>query len=351
MAQIRPIPDSYYYSGQGRLFIGERDASTGKPLNLIAVGNVPALEVQLAVTTVNHRESMSGDRATDLTLVTEKTPTVVITFESLSFNNLVAAFWGEQSAVSSGTVAASDGEVVKIKRGGVYTTEHPGISDLSITVGGTALAEDGNYDYDPAFGTIYVKADAPDIPAGGEVEATLAYSYTSHERLDALTQTAPPERFLRFEGLNTINGDSVLVEIPRAAFQPLSSFPLINEEVGQVEVTADILLDPFITTGSRYLRERLIKSSSTGNVVVTSLTVAPSSVAVNEGGTQQLVVSANLSDGSTQVVTSQASYQSSDAAVATVSAGGLVTGVAAGDAVVTATYQGVSTTVAVEVSA
>lgn len=263
MAIVRsPIPESYYYSGQGRLLMGERDPNTGRPIRLYQVGNVPALEIQLAVTSTQHKESMSGQRSTDLTLVTEKTPTINITLESLNLRNLAAAYWGEASEEAAGSVT---GEVAKLTRGAAIPLAHPGVTDLVITYddSGTpaTLAETGNYDYDPDYGTIYVLADATDVPENTGLDVTIAYSYAAHSRLDALTASAAPERFLRFEGLNTLNGDAVLVEIPRASFQPAQARALINEEVGQAEIVCDILLDPKITTGSKFFTERILKAN------------------------------------------------------------------------------------------
>ncbi|HUK35475.1 MAG TPA: Ig-like domain-containing protein, partial [Vicinamibacterales bacterium] len=59
------------------------------------------------------------------------------------------------------------------------------------------------------------------------------------------------------------------------------------------------------------------------------------------GGTAQFTATAALSDTSSKPVTSDATWQSSNAAVATVNAG-MVTGVSAGDADITATYQNVT---------
>lgn len=67
--------------------------------------------------------------------------------------------------------------------------------------------------------------------------------------------------------------------------------------------------------------------------------------------TQQLTATLNMSDGSTQDVTASATWTSSDETVATVSTGGLVTGVAEGTATITATAQGQSDTCAVTVPA
>ncbi len=62
------------------------------------------------------------------------------------------------------------------------------------------------------------------------------------------------------------------------------------------------------------------------------------------GQTSQLTATARMSDGTSQAVTSQATWQSSNPAVATVSATGLVSGVGYGTSTITATYQGVSGT-------
>jgi hypothetical protein len=57
-----------YFSGQGRVYIGARDI-TGKPQGLNYVGNVPELKVSLSVETLEHQESTSGQRLTDLQLI------------------------------------------------------------------------------------------------------------------------------------------------------------------------------------------------------------------------------------------------------------------------------------------
>jgi len=66
--------------------------------------------------------------------------------------------------------------------------------------------------------------------------------------------------------------------------------------------------------------------------------------------TQQLTVTANFASGDSQDVTADASYESSAPGVATVSAAGLITAVAAGSATVTVTYGGQSGTCDVTVT-
>lgn len=66
--------------------------------------------------------------------------------------------------------------------------------------------------------------------------------------------------------------------------------------------------------------------------------------------TQQLTATLTLSDGSESDVTDSAAWESSDDAVATVSASGLVTAVAVGECTITATAQGKSGTSAITVT-
>ena len=74
----------------------------------------------------------------------------------------------------------------------------------------------------------------------------------------------------------------------------------------------------------------------------TVVSVAVSGSAPLAGASTQFSATATLSDGTTQSVTNAASWSSSNSSVASVSAIGAVTGVAAGDADITATYQTIS---------
>ena len=83
---------------------------------------------------------------------------------------------------------------------------------------------------------------------------------------------------------------------------------------------------------------------------VPSPTPAPSSITVtgflpSADYPAQFTATAKMADGSTQNVTSMATWQSSNLAVMTVTTAGVVTGVAAGEGNITATDQGVSGTV------
>jgi uncharacterized protein YjdB len=83
---------------------------------------------------------------------------------------------------------------------------------------------------------------------------------------------------------------------------------------------------------------------------VASVAVAPSSATINAGATAQL--SATLRDASNNVLTGRSvAWTTSNDAVATVSGSGLVTGVAAGSATITATSEGKSGSASITVAA
>jgi uncharacterized protein YjdB len=80
-------------------------------------------------------------------------------------------------------------------------------------------------------------------------------------------------------------------------------------------------------------------SSATSPTTVSTVAVTGTAPAI--GATSQFTATATFMDGTSQDVTSQATWSSSNTSDATVSSIGLVTGVAAGTVAIQATYQNV----------
>lgn len=256
---VRPTPTSYYYSGQGRLGIGDRNVTTGKLSGLVFVGNVTSLSIDIATTKFEHKESMTGNRAIDLTIIQEKNATFSFTSESLILSLLADGLYGEQAGVTGATVAA---EVHFAEPGKAFSLDHPNVTALTsiATVSDTTpLVEDTDYNVDMGFGTIYVDAATTVVDALGE-DVTVAYTYGAYDKLEAFTTGTPPERWLRFEGLNTVNGDLRIIDIYRGAFDPLTGLEFINEELGSGEFNGNCLPDTTITAVgvSQYFKERRV---------------------------------------------------------------------------------------------
>jgi uncharacterized protein YjdB len=123
--------------------------------------------------------------------------------------------------------------------------------------------------------------------------------------------------------------------------------------VGAGTATITATYDGFSATASLTVRD----PSPTG------LLVTPATSSVRVGGTQQFTATLTLEDGTSQTVTNQASWTTSDGAVATITTGGgggpgggggggrgLATGIGAGSATITATYSGFSATASIAVT-
>lgn len=264
MGTNRVIPQSHYYSGQGRLIIGERDPKTGRPINLREVGNCTALELTVQTTKSDHKESMSGERAIDLTLVTEKSATFKFTCESVSLENLALGLWGSIQSSEAATVVDQEH---KVGPGALIALPHQMVTTVTIMdkAAVPVAVPAGMYSVDPEFGTIRFSNDYVATGVGVDL-GVVSISYEAEadiKTLHGLTEVMPPERFVRFEGINTVDGDLVLVEIPRSSFEPLASLPLINDELASFEVTGTALRDNLIVTdGSKYYRQTYLKSAA-----------------------------------------------------------------------------------------
>ena len=80
----------------------------------------------------------------------------------------------------------------------------------------------------------------------------------------------------------------------------------------------------------------------TVQAVLASVTVTPATPSVTVGGTQQFTATANYNGGASSNITNTATWTSSNTGFATITTGGLATGVAAGSPTITATFSGMS---------
>ena len=269
-----------YYSGQGKLYVAERNAD-GTPKGFIPVGNVPSLELSVEVTKFEHKESMSGNRAVDLTIVQEKKGTFTMTLEDMDLDNLALAFWGQKATQATGALS----DVVVVARVAATGTHYrvpimdpttgavyPNIS--TVTVGddstptttyefGTSEADAASKNgwVDEANGTLIIfdtatqttKSAAATITDGQDlyIDAT---SYADATVVHAFTQTSQ-QRWLRFEGLNTIDNKTVIVDMFKADLDPLTGYGLINEELASFEITGSMLYDEDQPGTSKFFRQ------------------------------------------------------------------------------------------------
>jgi hypothetical protein len=238
-----------YYSGQGSLLVATRNATTGLAEGFVPVGNVPKLTIDIEIDKFEHKESESGDRLVDLTIVKEKKGKFSFTMDNLSIDNLALGLYGTSATVNAGTVTD---ESIKGWVGKTTPVKFPGISGVVLTnaAGTTTYTLGTHYTVDSANGTITIPATGSTITDGQSL--LIDYTYAAHKKMDAFTSSAAPERWFRFQGLNTANGTKVIVDMFRARIDPLTGYDLINDEIAAVEIKGDLLSDDTKLTGSKF---------------------------------------------------------------------------------------------------
>ncbi len=239
-----------YFSGQGPVLLATRDPSTGAPEGFLPVGNVSSLVIAIEREEFEHKESCSGARAIDLTITQEISATVTMVMESINKENLALALFGTE-AVIAGASVVTENIIARLDK--FVPLAHIKVSMVVVTgaAGTPVFVLDTDYTVNLEFGTICplsTGAITEDLPL--EVD----YDFASQEEVQAITSSTPPERAMRFEGLNTAADPNkeLLVDVFRFAAAPLAEFALILDEITQMSIEGDALVDPFKpTTGSQ----------------------------------------------------------------------------------------------------
>ncbi|RLA05772.1 MAG: hypothetical protein DRQ47_00335 [Gammaproteobacteria bacterium] len=248
-----------YYSGQGSVYTSERDATTGAPLGFMAIGNVPELEISIEVTKYEHKESESGSRAIDLSIVQEKKGTFRMLVENISLENLAMGFWGttvETAALTAEAVVLTAPSDVSLG----YKMAIGGVNVSTVLVGTAAGLSDHtvdvDYTLDAKYGTI-TPIDGGAIIDDATVHVTYDTAAITNSAI-AFTEDSL-ERYVRFEGLNTIDGsDDVLINMYRVQLDPVSGYSLINEEISQLEITGSLLYDDKQSGASKFFEQIIV---------------------------------------------------------------------------------------------
>ena len=246
---------NYYYSGQGSLLMAERDTVTGKPKGFIKVGNIPELTLDIEIDKFEHKESETGSRSLDLTYPKEKRGKFKFKLENLNLDNLAVGFYGTSAAVVGASIVD---EVVMAYLGKIVTLAHPNVSAVVVKDAATGLityTAGDDYILDAAHGSLELLSTG-DIVDLANLE--ISYTYGAYINMEAFTASSAPERYLRFEGLNTIDDSSVVIDLYRAQFDPLTGYGLINEELASVDMAGSLLIDVTVLTGSQFFRQRNI---------------------------------------------------------------------------------------------
>ena len=234
-----------YFSGQGKVFVADRDGN-GNPGVFRDVGNVPALSITLETDVLEHQESRTGSRLTDLRLVRDRKANISMTLESFNTKNLQMLLYGT-TASGSVTPVTNEASPAGLAVGDIVALGSPHVTSVAVNTysGGTAWVLDTDYSLDATAGLITILS----VSKGTRIEV----DYTpAASTVVPIFKDVSKERYIRFVGLNTANSNTpVTVELYRVAFDPASTIDLINDELAQFELAGSVLYDSTRDTGNQ----------------------------------------------------------------------------------------------------
>lgn len=197
--------------------------------------------------------------------------------------------------------------------------------------------------------------------AGGSIVQAILGALSANARVSVVggkvvksVELTPTDPVLAVGGEQAFLATAIYSDGTKADVTTTSTWTVDDPGVGKLLVTATKVSVTAVAPGSTTLRASFGGVTGTTSLRVSSATltgvsVSPSAATVFVGGSASLTATANFSDGTSIDVTAAATWSTSDGAVATVG-GGIVKGVGAGTATITATYSTAKGTAAITVS-
>jgi hypothetical protein len=229
-----------YLSGQGEVFQSARDGN-GNPGDYGWVGNAPSFELNLGTETLTHKESYSGNRATDARITTELTTDLSVTMQDIKEANFNLLAYGTASAVSGGSITGEAVLATVPVVGEHYSLKATGRVSAVTLKGNAVTISSTKYSID-ASGSI-VFTDVSGIVAPITADYTNAAS-----RQVGLFKTGAPEQWVRLLGKNTAQSVSsdfarYIIDVFKTRFDPGENMQFIGDEFNEFVLKGSALVD------------------------------------------------------------------------------------------------------------
>lgn len=229
------------FSLQGSFYTLKRKADNSLDLaSKTWLGNVSTATIEISVDKEEKKESFSGNRGLYGTLITGKTATLNMTLDEWTQEGLALGLYGQEITIPAKTIT---GEVFPgVADGEIITLDNLFISDLVIKDSASTPIElklGVHYTVESTTSATIKLLDVTTLsqPLKADYKAAETSSIAIFSNVQA------PERFLMFEGVDTLSGNKVHAELYRVQFDPTSSFGLIDDSFGALELTGNLLID------------------------------------------------------------------------------------------------------------
>ena len=210
-----------YYRGQGRCYLapfGEEE--------FLFLGNVAKLVISLEVETKHHKESVTGHGIRDSTVEVVSKASVALTGDNFIKETIALALFGTAQFLSGTTVSGETHIAPEV--GESFYVDNVDLSSLSIA----GFTEGQDYSVDLKFGRVRILQGSAIAP---EDELEVNYTFNDMEVVDAFNQFNS-DHYLKFEGFNNAEFESILIEIYRMRFRPLAEWKLISGDFSLSEL-------------------------------------------------------------------------------------------------------------------
>lgn len=215
---------------QGELFLAKM--INGQPAALLPVGNTPELQLQITSESTDHFESKTGMRAKDAVLRKQTGVSLSGTLEEVTKANLAMVLSGKTIDLAAEAVpetalgAVKAGEMIDLGVRNLTEATFKGPADA-------AIATD-KYTLDLVFGTVVFKEEITDVMWTGQAGAST--------RTTIATELGGEYRFF-FKGVDTFQGDKIVVTLWRVELSPDTEFDLIHEDFASYSFEGECLAD------------------------------------------------------------------------------------------------------------
>ncbi len=227
------------FSLQGYVRIGKRKTN-GRPGQTFWAGNVPEATLELTAESSDKKESFSGNRGKYHRMYTERGGTFSGTFDEWSLRVLGLMLHSQQMSTASGSVS-NEAFPTSLVVGDEIALDHPYASSLVLTdsTGSPVTVDTDDYEL--------IGHNDRIVRIKGLASYTqpfkAAYTYAAYNTLDFFSQN-PEEVYVVFDGIDTEYNQPVLIDLFRTQFNPVTGLGLINEELGSLPFSAELLFDP-----------------------------------------------------------------------------------------------------------
>lgn len=298
-----------------------------------ATVNATGLVTAVGIGSAQVTGSMSGKSAVSTITVSAAAPTIV----SIAVTPASATISIAGTQQLTATATYSDSSTANITGTATWSTSASAVATVSFTGLVTGVAA----------GTANISASLNGLTGSSAITVS-----PTAPTLVSLA-IAPTSATIAVSGTIQLTATATYSDGSTANVSSSAAWSSNNSSVASVSTTG---LVTGVAQGTATISAVFMGMTATSTITVpaagtlVSIAVTPSSASLIIGATQQLTATATYGDGSMANVTSLSTWTTSNAASATVSSSGLVTGVLSGSATITASYSGLTSTSSITVN-